>query len=102
VATDAVPAFEWSKSIIEKHGTLVFIGQPKDKVPLHYLDFIAQDLTIVAGCLGQPAVVQEMVDLVQKEGIEVHKTLYRPEEIGKLMDDYHRPGMKGKLVVTMC
>ena len=86
MATDAVPAFEWSKSITEKHGTLVSIGQPKEKVPFHCLDFIAQDLAIVAGCLDQPAVIPKMV--------------CRPAEIGKRMDD-HKPEMKGKLVVTM-
>lgn len=101
VATDAVAAFTWSKGIIAKHGMMVFIGQPHDTVPFHYSDFISQDLTIRAGCLGQASVVQEMVDMVQKEGIEVHKTIYRLEEIEKLVKDYHSPEMKGKLVISL-
>jgi alcohol dehydrogenase, propanol-preferring len=100
-ATDALPAFEYSKSIIEKHGTLVFIGQPKEPVPFHYSSFISGDLTIRAGSLGQASVVQEMVDLVQKEGIEVHKQVYGLEDMERLMRDYHEPGMKGKLVVRV-
>jgi alcohol dehydrogenase, propanol-preferring len=100
-ATDALPAFEYSKSIIEKHGTLVFIGQPKEPVSFHYSSFISGDLTIRAGCLGQASVVQEMVDLVQKEGIEVHKQVYGLEDTERLMRDYHEPGMKGKLIVRV-
>lgn len=100
VATDAVPAFAWAKSVMAKHGTLVFIGQPAENVPFHYTDFVAMDLTIVAGCLGQPRVVQEMVDLVVREGILVHTTRYKPDEIAKLVEDYHKPGVKGKLVVS--
>lgn len=101
VATDAVPAFEWSKGIFVKHGTLVFIGQPKDTVPFHLMNFIAQDLTIRAGCLGQASVVQEMVYLAQVNGIEVHSTIYRMDAIEKLVHDYHQPGMKGNLAISM-
>ena len=39
---------------------------------------------IVARCLGQLAVVQEMVGLVRREGIEAHKTMYKHEKIRKL------------------
>jgi propanol-preferring alcohol dehydrogenase len=101
VAMDAVAAFAWSKGIIAKHRTMVFIGQPHDDVPFHDSDFVSQDLTIRAGCLGQASVVQEMVDMVQKEGIEVHKTVYRLEEVEKLMSDNHSPGIKGKLVLEI-
>lgn len=100
VATDAVPAFAWSKSVIAKHGTLVFIGQPADNVPIHYTDFIVMDLTIVAGCLGQPSTVQEMIDYVDREGIVVHTTKYRPEDIAQLMEDHGKPDVKGKLVLS--
>src|SRR5438045_8796900 len=36
VSTDAIPAFKFSTSIIEKHGTLVVVGQPKEDIPFHY------------------------------------------------------------------
>lgn len=78
----------------------MFIGQPADNVPIHYTEFIVMDLTIVAGCLGQPSTVQEMVDLVAREGIVVHTTNYQPEDIAQLVEDYHKPDVKGKLVVS--
>jgi hypothetical protein len=53
-------------------------------------------MAIVAGCLGRPATVQEMVDFVQREGIEAHKTMYRREEVGKLWQQQQALGRRGK------
>jgi D-arabinose 1-dehydrogenase-like Zn-dependent alcohol dehydrogenase len=42
-----------------------------------------------------------MVDFVQREGIEVHTTLYKIEELEKLTRDCEKPNVKGKLVLSM-
>jgi D-arabinose 1-dehydrogenase-like Zn-dependent alcohol dehydrogenase len=94
-------AFKYSTAIIEKHGTLVVVGQPKEDIPFHYSTIIFQDLTIVAGCLGQKAIVQAMVDMVQREGIHVETNAYTLDTMDKLIKDYHDPNTKGKLVVII-
>ena len=100
VATDAQQAFSFSVQIIQKHGTLVVVGQPDEPIPFHYSVFVSRDLKIVPGGLGQRNVVQEMVDLVGEEGVHVEVKTYGLDEMERLMHDYHDPNMKGKLVVT--
>lgn len=101
VATDALPAFDFSTKIIQKHGVLVVVGQPDDPIPFHYSVFVSQDIKIVPGCLGQKDVVQDMVNMVNAQGVHVEIKTYGLEEVDRLTHDYHDPNMKGKLVVKV-
>ncbi|KAH6971639.1 chaperonin 10-like protein [Ilyonectria sp. MPI-CAGE-AT-0026] len=98
VSTDALPAFAFATDIIEKHGTLVVVGQPEKPIPMPYSVFISTDLVVIAGCLGQPSTNSEMLATVQREGIHVERRAYELSDVGKLIKDYHDPGMKGKLI----
>ncbi|KAL6412652.1 hypothetical protein AUP68_03857 [Ilyonectria robusta] len=98
VSTDALPAFAFATDIIEKHGTLVVVGQPEKPIPLPYSVFISTDLVVIAGCLGQPSTNSEMLATVQREGIHVERRAYELSDVEKLIKDYHDPGMKGKLI----
>lgn len=98
VSTDALPAFAFATDIIEKHGTLVVVGQPEKPIPLPYSVFISTDLVVIAGCLGQPSTNSEMLATVQREGIHVERRAYELSNVEKLIKDYHDPGMKGKLI----
>lgn len=101
VSTDAILAFKNSTGLIQKHGTLAVVGQPKEDIPFHYSVFVSGDLTIVPRRLEQPVVVGEMLNVVQTVGIHVEGKVYGLTEIDQLMKDYRDPGMKGKLVIKI-
>ncbi|RDL30996.1 alcohol dehydrogenase [Venustampulla echinocandica] len=101
VSTDASEAFKFSTDILEKHGVLVVVGQPKEPIKFHWRVFVTQDISIVAGGLSQPDVMEEMMDLVVKEKIRSTVKVYMLEDVTQLVHDFHNPHMKGKYVIRI-
>ncbi|PWO00881.1 GroES-like protein [Tilletiopsis washingtonensis] len=101
MCTDVIPAFELGLELTRKHGLFMVVGQPADKIPIHFEYLIFKDLTVKGSLLGEPAGVQEMLEIVAKEGIEVKTRSYPLEKIHDLLEDYGKPGHAGKLVVRV-
>jgi len=101
VCTDALPAFEFSTNILKKHGKLVVVGQPKEPIPFHWSVFVAKDITIVPGGVGVKPVMEEMMDLIIKEGIRAKYKMYKLGDIGKLVEEFHDPAMCGKFILEI-
>lgn len=101
VSTDSNQAFQFSADILEKHGVLVVVGQPKDPIQFHWRVFVAKDITIIPGGLGQPDVVEDMLDLVSKAGIHSETKLYELGDINQLVEDFRYPKMRGKLLLRV-
>jgi threonine dehydrogenase-like Zn-dependent dehydrogenase len=51
ICTDSLEGYATGLELLAKHGTLVYIGQPKEPVPMHWSAFVTKDIRIVAGCL---------------------------------------------------
>ena len=77
IATGANEAFEFGAELLRKHGTLIVVGQPPDKISFSFFQFIFRDITVKGSLLADAATCQEMVDMVSNKGIEVKtKVIY--------------------------
>jgi len=129
VCTDAIQAFATGSELLAKHGTLVYVGQPKEPVPFHWSTFVTRDITVVAGCLpcgrwsgarlGEELdlrgtgvqkcgrwmnardVTREMMELVERAGLHVEVSCYGLRDIGKLKSEFRGDSMKGKVVLRI-
>jgi D-arabinose 1-dehydrogenase-like Zn-dependent alcohol dehydrogenase len=102
VATDPLPAYEFATKILAKHGVMVVVGLPKEPIPFHYSDIIFRDISITSGTPCPRPLLQEMVNLTVEAGIQVDVKVYDGlERISDLIQDYHDPDIKGKLVVKI-
>jgi len=41
-----------------------------------------------------------MVDMVAEKGIEVKTKSFKLDQINEMVEEYHKPDMKGKFVIT--
>ena len=71
IATGANPAFEFGADLLRKHGTLIVVGQPPEKISFTFYHFIFRDITVKGSLLADKETCQEMVDMVAEKGIEV-------------------------------
>jgi alcohol dehydrogenase, propanol-preferring len=71
IATGANEAFEFGADLLRKHGTLIVVGQPAEKIAFSFFQFIFRDITVKGSLLADAATCQEMVDMVADRGIEV-------------------------------
>lgn len=71
IATGANEAFEFGADLLRKHGTLIVVGQPPEKIEFSFFQFIFRDITVKGSLLADAATCQEMVDMVAAKGIEV-------------------------------
>jgi D-arabinose 1-dehydrogenase-like Zn-dependent alcohol dehydrogenase len=101
VSTDPLEAFAFATRIMAKQATMVVVGQPKDPVPFSCNDIIFKDMTIVAGMPSLKPRLKEMVELVVSAGVKVEVKTYPLENVEELIRDYHDPGLKGRLVLTI-
>jgi alcohol dehydrogenase, propanol-preferring len=111
IATGANPAFEFGADLLKKHGTLIVVGQPPEKISFTFFHFIFRDITVKGSLLADAKTCQEMVNMVAEKGIEVKtkvhiilfisdKQGFKLEQINEMVDEYHKPEMKGKFVIT--
>jgi D-arabinose 1-dehydrogenase-like Zn-dependent alcohol dehydrogenase len=71
IATGAIEAFDFGADLLRKHGTLVVVGQPAEKISFTFLQFIFRDIIVKGSLLADTATCQKMVDMVASNGIEV-------------------------------
>lgn len=71
IATGANEAFEFGADLLRKHGTLIVVGQPPEKIAFTFHQFIFRDITVKGSLLADAKTCQEMVDMVASKGIEV-------------------------------
>jgi D-arabinose 1-dehydrogenase-like Zn-dependent alcohol dehydrogenase len=71
IATGANPAFEFGADLLRKHGVLVVVGQPPEKIQFSFFQFIFRNITVKGSLLADRQTCQEMVDMVAQKGIEV-------------------------------
>ena len=71
IATGANEAFEFGADLLKKHGTLIVVGQPPEKIAFTFYHFIFRDITVKGSLLSDAKTCQEMVDMVASKGIEV-------------------------------
>lgn len=101
VSADTSEAFKFSTDILAKHGVLVVVGQSKEPIKFDWRVFVTQDISIVAGGLGQPDMMEEMMNLVVNEKIHSTLKVYMLDDLTKLVRDFHDPHRKGKFIVKV-
>ncbi|CAE6522474.1 unnamed protein product [Rhizoctonia solani] len=101
VSTDSLEAFSFATRIMAKQATMVVVGQPKDPIPFSCNDIIFKDMTIVAGMPSLKPRLKEMMDLVVSAGVKVEVKSYPFDKVADLVNDYHDPGLKGRLVLMV-
>jgi D-arabinose 1-dehydrogenase-like Zn-dependent alcohol dehydrogenase len=102
VLTDPIPAYKYALAITKKHGTMVVVGQPREPIPIGFRDLIFRDITVKGSLLSNVESARRMVKFVAKYGIKTDVKTYSLEEVPtKLVEDFHSPHMKGKLVVNV-
>ncbi|KAF8753821.1 Alcohol dehydrogenase GroES-like domain [Rhizoctonia solani] len=102
VATDPLPAYDFAIKMLAKHGVMVVVGLPKEPIPFRYSDIIFRDISITCGTPCPKPLLQEMVQLTVEANIQVNVKVYEGlERVSDLVQDYHDPDIKGKLVVKI-
>lgn len=102
VLTDPIPAYKYALAITKKHGTMVVVGQPREPIPIEFRDLIFRDITVKGSLLSNIETARRMVKFVAQYGIKTEIRTYSLEEVPtRLMEDFHSPNMKGKLVVNV-
>jgi len=76
IATGAIEAFDFGADLLRKHGTLVVVGQPSEKISFSFYQFIFRDIVVKGSLLSDAVTCQEMVDLVAAKGIEVKTKVF--------------------------
>jgi alcohol dehydrogenase, propanol-preferring len=71
VATGANEAFDFGIELLRKHGKLIVVGQPSEKIGFTSHQFIFRDITVIGTLVSDLETCREMVDLVATKGIEV-------------------------------
>jgi D-arabinose 1-dehydrogenase-like Zn-dependent alcohol dehydrogenase len=102
VLTDPIPAYKYALAITKKHGTMMVVGVPREPIPIEFRDLIFRNITVKGSLHSNIETARRMVKFVAQHGIKTEIKTYSLEEVPtKLMEDSHRPDMKGKLVVNI-
>jgi D-arabinose 1-dehydrogenase-like Zn-dependent alcohol dehydrogenase len=102
VLTDPISAYKYALAITKKHGTMMVVGVPHEPIPIEFRDLIFRDITVKGSLHSNVETARRMVKFVAQHGIKTEIKTYSLEEVPtKLMEDFHRPDMKGKLVVNI-
>ncbi|KZO91263.1 GroES-like protein [Calocera viscosa TUFC12733] len=101
IATDALPAYDYALNLTRRHGTVVVVGQPGEPIPVQYGMLVFRDLTLRGSVLSSPEVCREMIKVFTEHELEVRTKVYALEEVDALIEDTHREGMAGKMVVRV-
>jgi D-arabinose 1-dehydrogenase-like Zn-dependent alcohol dehydrogenase len=57
--------------LLRKHGTLLVVGQPAEKISFNFQAFVFGDITVRGTLLADTETYQELVEMVASKGIEV-------------------------------
>jgi D-arabinose 1-dehydrogenase-like Zn-dependent alcohol dehydrogenase len=111
IATGALEAFDFGADLLRKHGTLIVVGQPSEKISFSFYQFIFRDIVVKGSLLSDTETCQEMIDMVASKGIEVKTKVcslskgansqsFKLDQINDMVEEYHKPEMKGKFVIS--
>ena len=81
IATGAIDAFDFGADLLRKHGTLVVVGQPAEKISFSFTQFIFRDIIVKGSLLSDAKTCQEMVDMVAEKGIEVKTKVHNAAKV---------------------
>lgn len=84
LAMDAPPAFDAAAELTRKHGTIVLLGSPEKGIGLSYNTVIYRDIKLVRSPVAARDEAEELVDLVEKRGIQVKFKKWRREDAEKM------------------
>jgi D-arabinose 1-dehydrogenase-like Zn-dependent alcohol dehydrogenase len=81
---------------------MMVVGVPREPIPIEFRDLIFRNITVKGSLHSNVETARRMVKFVAQHGIKTKIKTYSLEEVPtKLMEDFHRPDMKGKLVVNI-
>ncbi|CAF1295248.1 unnamed protein product [Rotaria sordida] len=102
VLTEPISAFKYALAITKKHGTMMAVGVPREPIPIEFYDLIFRDITVKGSLLASIESARRMVKFVAQHGIKSEIKIYSLEEVpNKMLEDFHSPNVKGKLVVNV-
>ncbi|CAF3979750.1 unnamed protein product [Rotaria sp. Silwood1] len=102
VLTEPISAFKYALAITKKHGTMMVVGAPREPIPIEFSDLIFRDITVKGSLLASIESARRMVKFAAQHGIKSEIKTYSLEEVpNKMLEDFHSPNMKGKLVVNI-
>ncbi len=102
VLTEPISAYKYALTITKKHGTIMVVGLSREPIPIQSSDLVFRDITIKGSLLANIQSARRMVKFAAQHGIESEIKTYSLEEVpNKMLEDFHSPNMKGKLVVNV-
>lgn len=109
VCASSNEAYKLAAEIVVTHGVIVAVGQPprEGEITFHWRTFVAKDVTVVPGCLGDKKAVEEMMELVveswksEKSPVRASVKEYKMEEVEEMIRVMKSGEAKGKYVVRI-
>ncbi|CAF4388369.1 unnamed protein product [Rotaria sordida] len=81
---------------------MMVVGAPREPIPIEVSNLIRRDITVKGSLLASIESARRMVKFVVQHGIKSEIKTYSLEEVpNKMLEDFHSPNMKGKLVVNI-
>lgn len=99
VCTDPVSVTGWSLELLRIGGVLVPLGLPPEKWQFDSLMMLFRELVVRGNYVASRQEVEEMMQLVSREGIQSQLTIVRPEDIPSIPDMFKKRAFRGRLVV---
>jgi len=102
VLAEPIAAYKFALALTKKHGMMIAVGIPREPIPINPRDLVIRDITVKGSLLASIESARRMVKFVAQHGIKSEIKIYSLEEaVNNLLDDFHSPNMKGKLVVKV-
>lgn len=101
ICTDDVPVHEWGLKLLAAHATCVVLGLPTEALKFNAFDLVFKELSIVGSLVSTVEEAREMMDVVDRFGIQSLVTLLGLGDAPQLPARYMDPHLKGRLVVAL-
>lgn len=100
LATDAPPSFKLAAQLVRKHGKMVLLGQPAGGITMTFQDLIFKDITLIGSLVGDVKQLEELVELVDREDIQVSVKEWKIEQAEEMRQEYLSGKSKGKNAIV--
>jgi D-arabinose 1-dehydrogenase-like Zn-dependent alcohol dehydrogenase len=78
------------------------VGLSREPIPIQSSDLVFRDITVKGSLLANIESARRMVKFAAQHGIQSEIKTYSLEQVpNKMLEDFHSPNMKGKLVVNV-
>lgn len=101
VCTDSLAANSWALRTLRIGGTLGLLGLPADQWRFDSDVIVFRELTIRGSYVAGKEATERMMTVVERSGVESQATVVSFDEIPKIVDMYHKPDFRGRLVVQV-